>query len=387
MRDITLVAHAVTRDGGQERVAQELVREWLALGAQVTVVAIECDLAAHPRLRFVRVPLPRRPAAVTAPAFFVLAAVALWRLPATTRVSIGPIVPNKVDVVSAHWCHSAYARNVGTSRARNGRLLFRLNSLLASRWSRLSEAFVYRPRARTGARHVVPVSRGLRRELVQEYSMAATHSTVIENAVNIDEFRPDPEARDRIRAELGIKPSAPVAIFAGGDWSRKGLALAIAALVRAPAWRLIVAGRGDPAGFEASALHLGVRDRIHFVGFQDTVRDYYAAADLLVLPSEYEAFVLALLEAAACHVPAVVPRMSGSEDFVVDGVTGFFAERDASAIAGVLNRAAEDLGGLLSMGAAAAARVQSKSWRSVAEHHLALYETLARAEDSTLDGG
>ena len=68
-----------------------------------------------------------------------------------------------------------------------------------------------------------------------------------------------------------------------------------------------------------------LEDRVHFKGSvdQDTLRNYYSAADVLVLPSFYESFGLVALEAMSCGLPVVASRVGGIPSFVDIGENGY----------------------------------------------------------------
>jgi glycosyltransferase involved in cell wall biosynthesis len=82
------------------------------------------------------------------------------------------------------------------------------------------------------------------------------------------------------------------------------------------------------------------RDRIHFVGFRDDVREQLGNCDLVVAPSRREALPLTLIEAAAAGVPVVASRIGGVPEVVLDGKTGILVAPEDPA---VLARAIEAL--------------------------------------------
>jgi glycosyltransferase involved in cell wall biosynthesis len=95
----------------------------------------------------------------------------------------------------------------------------------------------------------------------------------------------------------------------------------VVAHVDAELWMV---GDGPERGpCERLARELGVSDRVEFMGKQDHVERLIPRADVLLLPSEHEAFGLAALEAMACGVPPVATRVGGVSELIDDGVDGY----------------------------------------------------------------
>ena len=97
---------------------------------------------------------------------------------------------------------------------------------------------------------------------------------------------------------------------------------------------LAVAGPNLQVARRVDALRL--RGVVDFIGAQpqETLRDYYVAADVTVLPSYYESFGMVALEAMACGSPVIGSRVGGLATTVRDGVTGFLVpDGNAAALA------------------------------------------------------
>ncbi|MBS1621663.1 MAG: N-acetyl-alpha-D-glucosaminyl L-malate synthase BshA [Bacteroidetes bacterium] len=91
--------------------------------------------------------------------------------------------------------------------------------------------------------------------------------------------------------------------------------------------KLLFVGDGPerPAA-EELCRQLELCDEIKFVGRQEQVEDILAIGDLFLLPSEYESFGLAALEAMAAGVPVVATNVGGLKEIIVPGETGFLAD-------------------------------------------------------------
>lgn len=141
---------------------------------------------------------------------------------------------------------------------------------------------------------------------------------------------PKPEAaevRKKTRAALGIPEDAFVALFVGRLFERKRPhdVLSIHQWYREEKnYHTIIVGNG-PMENELKERSKEFQ-RVHFVGFQNQkgARDHYHAADVLIVPSDYETWGLVINEAFCAGIPAVVTSTCGaSGDLVLHGDTGF----------------------------------------------------------------
>jgi UDP-glucose:(heptosyl)LPS alpha-1,3-glucosyltransferase len=181
---------------------------------------------------------------------------------------------------------------------------------------------------------VICNSRMVRDEIVRHFGLDAAQLPVIYNGVDTAAFSPALAAthREPVRDRLGIPSEAPTFLFVGSGFVRKGLETALAALRSVEAWLVVVGRDKRAARFEQRARALGVAARVRFVGPQRDVKPYYAAADAFVLPTLYDPFPNAVLEALACGLPVVTSLKCGAAEVIAEARAGFAC--DALDVAG-----------------------------------------------------
>lgn len=134
-------------------------------------------------------------------------------------------------------------------------------------------------------------------------------------------------SRADTRATLGLDLAAPVLLAVARMTPQKGhstlLTAARAVLMARPDARLLLVGHGpEEDALRHLAVHLGLGDCARFLGRREDVPDLLAAADALVLPSLFEGLPLVVLEAMSAGLPVVATRIPGTDEAVVDGITG-----------------------------------------------------------------
>lgn len=174
---------------------------------------------------------------------------------------------------------------------------------------------------------VIVNSRLVGEEIGRIYGYPSDRIHLVRNGVPED-FVTGVPSKEEARRMLGFQETGFLAVFAGTGWKRKGLRFALRAMNAAaiPGGKLAVAGRGSTPE-EAS-------DRFVFLGPMRDVRPLLIAADVLILPTTYDPFSNACLEALAMGRPIITTRANGCSEVVREGVNGSVVER-ADDIAGL----------------------------------------------------
>lgn len=232
-----------------------------------------------------------------------------------------------------------------------------------------------------------------RAHLAWHYRADVARIRVIPCGVDLDLFRPsDPRAA---RARLGLA-AEHVLLFVGRLAPIKGLETLLRALAAAKSnglgradVRLVVVGgdkeehwRGEAARLRRMAGELGVGAWVDFRGpqSQEVLPDYYAAADVCLMPSLYESFGMVALEAMACGVPVIASRVGGLPVTVQDGLTGLLVpEGDVEALADGIARLLENDGRRWLLGRQATEWARRFAWPCIAKSVVELYGELVPA--------
>jgi glycosyltransferase involved in cell wall biosynthesis len=176
--------------------------------------------------------------------------------------------------------------------------------------------------------------------------------------------------RAAIRASWGASTDTAVVLFCAKlqPWKRPLDLLHAFAQVRIPDSLLVYAGEGAlRADIEREAAVLGVAQRIRLLGFvnQSQLPAVYTAADVMVLPSEYEPFAVVVNEASCCGTPVVASDRVGAARDLIAPVNPIliYPCGDVFALTNLLNRLLADRECLRALGRAARQRIASWSPR------------------------
>jgi glycosyltransferase involved in cell wall biosynthesis len=184
---------------------------------------------------------------------------------------------------------------------------------------------------------IITVARALKDDLVR-VGVPAERIEVLRNGVDLQLFRPIEREAGRRKLEV----SRTTLLSVGHLVPRKAHDLVIQALRWLPEIDLIVIGDGpEREALGALARESGVGKRVRFAGAlaQEELRNYYGAADALVLASSREGWANVLLESMACGTPVVASKIGGTPEVVSAPEAGvLMAERTPEAVAEAVQR-------------------------------------------------
>ena len=182
-------------------------------------------------------------------------------------------------------------------------------------------------------------------ELTLEAGVPAGRISMIANAVDLQRFHPvSAQEKARLRRQLQLPRNATLVLFAARLSRAKGIDLLVRAWPEIVAHHselcLVIVGSGS-ASFDDCEQELAELiqmsglggTRVLMVGASRHVEQYLQAADLYILPSEYEGFGVGVIEALATEIPVLATPVGVVPQLIHDGDNGFvFAPRDQRAL-------------------------------------------------------
>lgn len=298
---------------------------------------------------YARVPLDesRLGIEITHPRYPVLPKIGMNVAPYLLAKAVKPVIQRAIDsgydfdLIDAHYFYPDGVAAVMLARH------FNKPVVVTARGSDITLFPQYpRPRkqilrAAHQADAIITVCQALKDELVR-LGVPENQVTTLRNGVDLDLFRP--VERDVVRRRLDIHGFTMLSV--GNLIPLKGHDLVIEALPKLPGVRLLIAGKGpEREALEERARILRVADRVRFLGTlpQSELRNYYGAADTLVLASSREGWANVLLESMACGTPVVASRVWGTPEVVAAPQAGLLMEeRSASGIACAVSKLQQD---------------------------------------------
>ena len=151
---------------------------------------------------------------------------------------------------------------------------------------------------------------------------------VVENGVDLSRYAPS--SRSAARLSLGLDAARPLVVCVGRLSRQKGQDVLLDTARSLDADVVLVGDGPDRSSLEAAA-----PPNVRLVGRRDDVAEWYAAADVVAVPSRWEGMALAALEALACGRPVVASDVTGMRDI---GAVDLVPPEDPDALAAALRR-------------------------------------------------
>lgn len=243
-----------------------------------------------------------------------------------------------------------------------------------------------------------------RADLIWHMNVPTEKVCTIPPGVDLELFQPMPKGEARSR--IGIAGEERVILFVGRIDPIKGIDTLIDAaqellsrdtLSPAPTFVVVggdLDGSGAPTGpliqVAETVARLGMADRFRLVGSQpqNELPVFYAAADIVAVPSRYESFGLVAVESLACGTPVVASRAGGLRFTIEEDVSGLLVKpQSASALADGLATLLENDPLRERMAANARRSVERYDWPNIAGQVMHVYRRLANGHRAYLCAG
>ena len=161
-------------------------------------------------------------------------------------------------------------------------------------------------------------SRMVADEIVTHYKVSQERITVIPNGYDkpLTDSSQWAKTRSKARLDLGVGSHECLLLFVGSGWKRKGAYRVIQSMKRLSGRRikLVLAGKGRPNVMSSP--------NVSYLGQVQDVSRLYAAADIFILPTLYDPFSNACVEASCHGLPVITSAYNGFSDHIVPGLTG-----------------------------------------------------------------
>lgn len=232
---------------------------------------------------------------------------------------------------------------------------------------------------------IICVSDAIRRDVVGEGPVAAGLAEMVHNGVDRPSFQKSVD-RNKVRREFGLT-DGPLLVTVARLTEQKGHRDLIESLAllrnRWPQLQCVCVGDGElKEPLEALAGERGLSSMCRFVGSRDDVMEFYAAADVVVLPSHSEGFPFVILEALAMGKPVIATRVNGVPEVIEHMKTGLLVNaRDVGGLASAIESLLKHPERAMQLGMDGRAVVQARfTVDRMVEKTVAVFDEALRAE-------
>jgi UDP-glucose:(heptosyl)LPS alpha-1,3-glucosyltransferase len=168
----------------------------------------------------------------------------------------------------------------------------------------------------------------VKNDIMKHYSISNEKIQVIYNGVDLQRFHPIPkEQKATIKNSLGLQDNR-IILFVGADFERKGLPVLLKAfsILDFRDVKLMVIGKRGRKRYLSMIKKLGIEDKVILWSAGPKIEKLYAIADIFVLPTIYDPFSNATLEAMAAGLPVITTSNNGASELIENGIQGFIID-------------------------------------------------------------
>lgn len=250
---------------------------------------------------------------------------------ALSSTMVDVIVNNNIDLLHVHYAipHASAAYMAKKILEKQGKILPVITTLHGTDITLVGKDKTFAPVVTFSINEsdaITAVSQNLRDETYRNFKIEK-EIKVIQNFVDVKRFRKKPiDAFRRVIAPHNEK----VVLHASNFRKLKRVTDVVRIFAEinkhVPSKLLFVGDGPERPAAESLARELGVYDETRFVGRQEQIEEVLAISDLFILPSDYESFGLAALEAMAAGVPVISSNAGGLPEVNIEGETGYLAD-------------------------------------------------------------
>ena len=237
-------------------------------------------------------------------------------------------INNDIELLHVHYAipHASAAYMAKQILAKQGKKIPVITTLHGTDITLVGKDKTYRPVVQFSMEEsevLTAVSYNLREETYRNFEIKKPIE-VIHNFVDVDRFHKRPiDAFKKMVAPNGEKIIMHASNFRKVKRIRDVVEVFMKVKEKIPAVLVLIGDGPERPDIESFARHSECHHEIRFLGKQDQIEDILPIADLFLLPSEYESFGLAALEAMAAEVPVISSDAGGLPEININGFSGY----------------------------------------------------------------
>jgi glycosyltransferase involved in cell wall biosynthesis len=293
---------------------------------------------------------------------------------------------DRIDIVHTHsYKPNIYGRLAATMMRRSQGLktVAHYHNFYDNKWTE-DDSLVYEQFLAETTDSFLACSGSVAKHAVEKIGLTTQSFEVILNGIDLDRFKIRPD-RAAIKSSLSIPEDFNVVGIVGRISQQKAQDIFLEAAAKIhqglPKTLFLIVGAADePAMLDkmlALTVSLGLQEKVRFLGYRDDIPSIYSIIDILVMPSRWEGFGLALVEAMAMGLPIVCTGVGGIPEVVIPNETALFvATESPGQVADALTRLLENQSLRFKMGQAGKIRAEQFSYQRIGQQVHQKYQQL-----------